>query len=198
MTTDKERRVAEERQRYITWIKNGLAASPDKTQKGIAEALGIAAPQISYLLSGVRGLKVEEIPAVSKYLGISPPQRQYPLVGRVAAGGHVVEVESSEGEQIMVEGPDDLPFETVAVDISGGSLGPGFDGWRAFYSQRYEPFHPDLFRKLCVVGTEDGRVLVKWVRPGAKGYTLHSGLGEIEEDVKIAWAAKVSDLRPAD
>lgn len=184
--------------RFITWIRDGLAAgrSRGKTQTGLAQHLGIAHVQVSRLLNGHRSLKVSEIPIIAEYLEVPPPPRQYPLVGDVGAGGIVTMTEWPGGEPEMVDGPDGLPFGTVAVSVTGGSLGPGFDGWRAFYSDRREPFHESWFRQLCVVGTGDGRVLVKWVRRGNKGYMLMSGTGEIEEDVELVWAAKVSDLRP--
>lgn len=182
--------------RYLAWIRGAIKSQKTKTQQGLAEHMGIAHVQITQLLNGKRALKVNEIPVISEYLGVPPPPRHYPLVGAVGAGGQVLAIDSPGGEQEMVEGPDDLPFGTVAVEIRGGSLGPGFDGWRAFYSDRREPFNDDWFKHLCVVGTVDGRMLVKWVRRGPSSFSLHSGTGEVEEDVAIEWAAKVTDLRP--
>jgi hypothetical protein len=95
----------------------------------------------------------------------------------------------------MVEGPEDSPFGSVAVDIRGDSLGPGFNGWRAFYADRREPFEESWLGRLCVVGTADDRVLIKWVRRGQLGFNLISGTGDIEEDVTLMWAAPVEDLK---
>lgn len=189
-----------EAERYLEWIRGALKSlkAEGKNQSGLAKHMGIAHVQISHLLAGKRSLKVSEIPVIAEYLGVPPPARQYPLVGDVGAGGAVSMIEWPGGEPEMVNGPDDLPFGTVAVTVSGGSLGHGFDGWRAFYSDRREPFHDEWFKQLCVVGTTDGRTLVKWVRRGANGFSLHSGTGEVEENVDITWAAKVSDLRPPD
>lgn len=185
-----------ERNRYLIWLRAGFDSDKGKTQKGLSEALGIAQPQITQLVHGRRGLKVEEVHTVAKYLGISPPSRQYPLVGRVGDDGRMVEIEANEEGSALVDGADDLPFDTVAVEVSGGALGLGFDGWLAFFSQRNEPFSEELLRKLCVVATDDGRVLVKWVRSGAVGHTLHGARGEVEENARLTWAAKVTDLRP--
>lgn len=184
----------DEEQRYIDWIRGGLAVK-GKTQYGLADHLGISHPQVSSLLKGNRKLKVNEIPIIAEYLEIPPPARKFPLLGLVGAGGEIT-MTDWPGEPDMVEGPDDAPFETVCVEIRGGSLGPGFDGWRVFYNDVKEPFHDDWFRHLCVVGTSDGRQLIKWVRKGEEGFNLHSGTGEIEEDVELQWAAKVIDLRP--
>lgn len=187
-----------EAERYRLWIETALEdrKSEGKTRIGLAAHMGLAHSQASQIINGARALKINEIPLISEYLGVPPPPRQYPLVGDVGAGGIVTTIGWPGGEIEMVSGPDDLPFGTVAVTINGGSLGRGFDGWRAFYSDRREPFHEDWFENLCVVGTADGRILVKWVHRGDHGFALHSGTGEVEENVDITWAAKVSDLRP--
>lgn len=185
--------ASQETQRYLDWIQVGLRA-PGKTQKGLAGALNIAHPQITSLLKGTRNLKVDEIPRIAAYLDLPPPARQFPLVGVVGAGGSV-NAQPITDETGWIDGPEDAPIGTVAVDIRGDSLGAGFDGWRAFYSDRREPFLEEWLGQLCVVGTEDDRVLIKWVRRGPSGYTLVSGTGAIEEDVQLTWAAPVLDIR---
>lgn len=189
--------VDAETQRYLSWIKRGLAAGKPygKTQNGVADALGIAHPQITQLLKGVRQLKVPEIPKIAAYLELPPPARQFPLVGHVGAGGAVSSQVVTDDTE-LVDGPEDAPLGTVAVDIRGDSLGPGFEGWRAFYADRREPFAEDWLNRLCVVGTADDRVLIKWVRRGQNGFNLISGTGAIEENVTLMWAAPVEDLRP--
>lgn len=119
-----------------------------------------------------------------------------PVVGIVGAGGDVAYDTALEGDTEPVTRPPGAPDETVAVEIRGDSLGPGFDRWYALYAQRHDPVTRDLVGHLCVVGTEDGRTLIKWVRLGRKGYNLQSGNGAIEENVRLAWGAKVIDLRP--
>lgn len=184
----------QETQRYIDWVRKGLK-QPGKTQKGLAEHLGIAHPQITSLLKGTRQVKVSEIPAMAAYLDMPPPARRFPLLGDVGAGGVVVETEWP-GEPEMVDGPEDAPVGTVAVNIMGDSLGPNFEGWRAFYANRKDPFDDRWIGHLCVVGTADGRVLIKWVRLGSHGFNLISGTGHIEENVSLMWAAKVIDIKP--
>lgn len=187
------RTMEQETQRYIDWIRLGLK-QPRKTQTGIADALGIAHPQISSLLAGKRQLKVNEIPRIAEYLELPPPARRFPLVGWVGGGG-AVNAEAIDDDTEMIAGPEDAPLGAVAVSIRGDSLGHGFNGWRAFYSDRREPFAEDWLGQLCVVGTADDRVLIKWVRRGAHGFNLISGTGEIEENVQLMWAAPVIDLR---
>lgn len=191
---DYQTMIDAETQRYIDWIRKGLKTG-SKTQLGLAEHLGIAHPQITSLLKGTRQLKVSEIPKIAEYLDLPPPARRFPLVGTVGAGGEIVATEWP-GDPEMVEGPEDAPIGTVAVDINGESLGHGFNGWRAFYRDRHEPFHDDWIGQLCVVGTADDRVLIKWVRQGTHGFNLISGTGAVEENVTLMWAAKVIDLKP--
>lgn len=167
-----------------------------KTQVGLAEHMNLSHPQITQLLKGKRQLKVSEIPVIAEYLDIPPPSRLFPLLGDVGAGGQIAQTEWPGGEPDMVDGPDDAPIGTVAVNIAGDSLGHGFDGWRAFYSSRNDPFNEEWLGKLCVVGTADGRTLIKWVRRGTHGYNLISGTGAVEENVTLMWAAKVIDIRP--
>ena len=128
--------------------------------------------------------------------GEGPQSVEVEVVGVAGAGGDVAYDTPIDGERDTIPRPYGAPDDTVAVEIRGHSLGPGFDGWYALYADRREPFGPDLLNQLCIVGTEDGRTLVKWVRRGRKGFNLISGNGAIEEDVKLVWAAKVIDLRP--
>lgn len=187
--------VDQETQRYIDWVRKGLQKQ-GKTQSGLAEHLGIAHPQISSLLKGNRQIKVSEIPAMAEYLEMPPPARMFPILGDVGAGGVVSTTDWPGGEPEMVEGPEDAPVGTVVVNINGDSLGHGFDGWRAFYADRRDPFNDDWIGALCVVGTADGRVLIKWVRKGVEGFNLISGTGAVEENVSLMWAAKVIDIKP--
>jgi phage repressor protein C with HTH and peptisase S24 domain len=56
----------------IAWIRRGLA-KPDKSQRGLAKALGIDPAGVTRLLNGERQLKAAEIAKVARYLGEEPP-----------------------------------------------------------------------------------------------------------------------------
>ena len=129
--------------------------------------------------------------------GEGPESATVPVVGYVGAGGDVVYSEELDGEDTIGR-PSAAPENAVAVQIRGDSLGHGFDRWYAVYDRRQAPVTENLIGVLCVVGTEDGRSLIKWVRKGSrKGrYHLVSGTGAIEEDVPLAWGAEVIDLKP--
>lgn len=62
-----------ETRRYIDWIKRNLDRSRGLTQSGLARHLGVAHPQVTMLLQGKRGLKVDDIPRIASYLGVDPP-----------------------------------------------------------------------------------------------------------------------------
>jgi hypothetical protein len=116
------------------------------------------------------------------------------VVGYVGAGGEAF-FEPIEGGDLL---DADAPPGTVAVKIRGTSLGHGFDGWYALYIDRHDPPTDILVGRLCIVGTRDGRTLIKWVRRSAiRGtFNLQAGTGEVEENVPLDWAAAVIDLRP--
>jgi len=56
----------------IGWIREGLRA-PGKSQRGLAQALGINPSGVSRLLAGARALKLDEIGKISAYLETVPP-----------------------------------------------------------------------------------------------------------------------------
>jgi len=56
----------------IAWIRDGLTM-PGKTQRGLANALGLDPSAISRLLAGERQLRAAEIPVIAAYLDSAPP-----------------------------------------------------------------------------------------------------------------------------
>jgi transcriptional regulator with XRE-family HTH domain len=124
----------------------------------------------------------------------SPPLVR--VVGYVGAGAEAHLYEVAQGDLDEVISPYDATEATVAVEIRGDSLGAFFNRWLVFYDDVRRPVTPDLIGELCVVGLEDGRVLVKQVRRGrAEGlFTLFSATEKPIADVAIAWAAKVNSI----
>lgn len=59
--------------REAEWIKAALARNPEKTQTGLARALGIDKSSVSRLLRGDRRLKFVEARVAADYLGVDPP-----------------------------------------------------------------------------------------------------------------------------
>jgi hypothetical protein len=125
--------------------------------------------------------------------------RYVDLVGYVGAGAET-HFFNDDGPLDEVAAPIGSTEKTVAVEIRGDSLGSFFDRWLVFYDDVHRPISmtSDLVNKLCVVGLEDGRILIKKIqRSKAKGF-FHL-LSQTEPpilDVRIEWAAKVKHMVP--
>lgn len=120
-----------------------------------------------------------------------------PLVGYVGAGAET-HFFSDQGELDRVRAPDGSTEDTIAVEIRGDSLGSFFDRWLVFYDDVRRPVTSDLIGPLCVVGTEDGRILIKKIqRSRAKGlFHLISQTEPPILDIGIEWAARVKNMVP--
>jgi phage repressor protein C with HTH and peptisase S24 domain len=123
-----------------------------------------------------------------------------PLVGYVGAGGTLMfqDGQGPFGEAEMP--PGDIGTTVVAVKVQGDSMsGILEDGSTVYYDNRRDPPDESLFKKLCVVGLADGRVLIKRLYPGSKPghYHLHSTNAAALLDEHVLWAARVSWIAPA-
>lgn len=163
--------------------------------------------------NGIRGLRPDVAERYAKAFRVSPEwllygrgpraakaaataQKKVPLVGYVSAGAEAHFMPA--GELGEVDAPAGATETTVAVEIRGESLGPLFDRWIVYYNDVRRPVTPDLVGQLCVVGLEDGRVLVKKIRRSRVRGLFHliSNTEQPILDVAIEWAAVVTDLRP--
>lgn len=167
------------------WLK-GQKPDTDQHERIVSEArrLGII-PGNSLAMAGV----LDEAPA--------PGPAQCRVVGYVGAGDAAHFYSINQGDIDEVPTPDGASTDTVAVRIVGPSLGPFFDQALAFYDNVQRPVTADLVGRLCIVGLEDGRVLIKKLRRG-KGdlFTLISQTEDPIRDVAVEWAARVIDVRP--
>lgn len=125
-------------------------------------------------------------------------QVMVPLVGYVGAGAATHFFSQDSGHLDEVPAFDGASEATVAVEIRGDSLGSFFDRWLVYYDDVRRPVTSDLINKLCVVGLDDGRILIKKIqRSKARG--LFHLLSQTEEpifDVTIDWAARVKSMVP--
>jgi hypothetical protein len=185
----------------IREIKEGLK-KPGKSKSGLAKALGRTPATVSEILKPPskgkpRQIKAHEVQIIREYLEMDPA---VPVVGIVGASAEAFFYgEGSDNPNETVKPPPGVSVDTVAVEIRGDSLGPGFNGWVAYYDDVRAPITDDLIGWLCVVGLSDGRVLIKIPRRSkTKGlYHLESNVGgEFIPDVEILWAAKVKAVLP--
>lgn len=132
------------------------------------------------------------------WLDTRPGAVEVPLVGYVGAGAEAHFYAESQGPFDMVPAPDGVTPSTVAVEIHGGSLGELFDHWIVFYDDVRSPVTPDLIGRLCIVGLEDDRILIKKIKASkTKGlYHLLSNMEEPILDASVRWAAKVKSMVP--
>ena len=128
--------------------------------------------------------------------GEDPPKPKVNVIGYVGAGAEAHIYDVPPGDLDEVDAPPGSNEATVAVEIRGNSLGPFFNRWLVFYDDIRRPVTPDLIGQLCVVGLEDGRVLIKQVQRG-KADRLYELLSQTEppiRDVAVDWAAKVRSM----
>lgn len=144
-------------------------------------------------------LDVEPAQLVAEgHAGIRARPKMVRLVGYVGAGSQAHFYAAADDPAEEVEAPENASERTVAAEIRGVSLGPAFDRWLVYYDDVRSPVTPDLYHQLCVVGTED-QVLVKIIRPAGAPNHFHlisNGGEEPIFDREVAWAAKVTNMRP--
>lgn len=181
------------------------------TAKDAAEAMGVPVPTYVQHENGVRGFRLKA-DRYARFYRVTPEWLLYgrgevddaptsdsvQVVGLVGAGSVATLFAEGQGQLDEVEAPANSTPNTVALGIRGASLGPAFDEGLVFYDDVRSPVTPDLHGRLCVVGLEDGRVLVKILRAANDG-TYHLISNSAEEPLLnevVAWAARVKDVRP--
>src|SRR5207253_160280 len=150
------------------------------TARAAAAALGVKEPTYIGHENGQRGFKRDSADHYARKFHVSlewlltgkgtkerrplraasDEARYINLVGYVGAGSHT-HFFANEEPLDEVPAPAGSTESTVAVEIRGDSLGSFFDRWLVFYDDVRRPVTTDLINKLCVVGLDDGRILIK-------------------------------------
>lgn len=199
--------------------QNGMAVDPalikarreemKLSQSELARRIGVRQQAIAQVESGqikspkfiialARELRLTIEQATGEPGGVPSP-RMVPIVGIVNAGGSNIMRSGIDGGLGEVEAPEGSTPQTVAVEVRGNSMGGRLeDGDTVFYDDRREPVTADLIGRLCVCETVDGEVLVKKIASGSRPglYHLISYNAEPMFDVKLVWAAKITNIRP--
>ena len=190
-----------------------------KSARSAAKALGIAISTYGAHeraeAPGGRDYGPNEAQRYGRFFGVTPewlltgrkpfpsdePEEPLPgpkvrVVGYVGAGSEAHIYAVAQGDLDEVDPPRGSTEDTVAVEIRGESLGAFFNRWLVFYDDVRRPVTPDLIGELCVVGLEDGRVLIKQVqRSRTEGlFNLISSIEKPILDVAVEWAAKVNSI----
>lgn len=97
------------------WIRRGLTRS-GKTQRGLAEALGIDPAGVNRMLKGLRQLRADEIPKVARYFGDTSPPASLALSTSLdpSPGSGLIEL---SGQEVAV-----IPRFDAAISAGHGSF----------------------------------------------------------------------------
>lgn len=169
-----------------------------------ARDAGIAEGGFRNFMSGrTDSISISSYEALANAVGVSVSTllgEQVPVVGRVGAGQEMFPIDDhAMGDGIdMADAPPGVsPDSVVAVEVAGTSMHPIAAGWLLFYRRDVYGVTDECINKLCVCQIKDGPTYVKEVRHGTNGkFTLTSWNAPPIENVELAWAARVIDIRP--
>ena len=199
------------------WIQQRLRQL-GKTQRGLAQHMGLDPSRITEILNKNRSIKIEEAVEIAEYLetplddlmpklgtAIAQGMRASSLVvGYVGAGEIVLSIDdhAKGGGLYKIEAPQG-EGGGVCVVVRGSSMAPRFkDGEHLGYSRDEGLDLANCYGRECIVQTEDGRQLVKIVEPsGSPGKVTLVSVNSstpIEQNVAVEWIAPVTwvKLRP--
>lgn len=181
----------------------------DMTLETLAERAGISTTYLWRMENGERNVSLKNLTKIAEALdinksdliderGILTTVRIVGLAGASVSDQVLFDCQEQDlGEAPMPPGGTKM---TVAVEIRGSSMrGVGDDGWLFYFEDRREPITDDLLGELCIVGLEDGRVLIKIPHRGsAPGlFHLESRNAAMLADQRIVWAALITAIIPA-
>lgn len=170
------------------------------SKSGLATAMGRKPQVVTMILQGKRQIKAEEIPLITRYLGLSDygmVAAPIPVIGQVGPRNEVHLFDDlSTIEQL--EAPPGLK-QAKGLRVHGDSMTPAFNAGDVliFDEPRYSGAELSLIGEQCVVKITDGPMLVKMLAArGAGGlWTLFSFTSAPLIDVQIEWAAPIVWVR---
>ena len=187
----------------------GARTAAKWSQARLADKVGTAQTTVSSWERGRTEPTREDVQRIADALGLELAELELGessdsvgqfvnVVGWVGAGDAAHFYDASQGPFDQVKAPEDSTENTVAAVVKGASIGRHFDGWYVFYDERREPVTADQIGRLCVVGLPDGRTLLKWLKPSRTPgiYHLESETEPAMSDQEVAWAARVTNMRP--
>lgn len=196
------------------WFRNRLKAlaHKGKSQKKLAEVLGVARPRISEIVSGKRNIKSHEVRAIAEYLELPeatvlshlsdrkrPAMATVALVGYVGAGAVVIPFDDQGALDYIEAPPGASGDDVVAVVVRGNSMWPAYRDGDLIYYMTQPTIIDTCAGQDCVVQLDDGRMLLKTVTRGSEPgtWTLIAHNDAPIENVILAWAAPVQWVRKA-
>lgn len=182
------------------WFQ-GMLIDKGLSQRQLARAIGLDPSAVSLMLRGKRKMDVQEAGVVAKALGVSVDEvlRHAGVAvergegpGRCAVVGWVDDQGLVHDESLgVVDGPRDTGL--VCLRVQAREV---MDGWLLFYRE-ISGVSLEAVGRLCVVGLEDGRKLLRPVRRGyGQGeFVLGGWWNERSGSVRLVSAAPVLWMR---
>jgi hypothetical protein len=169
----------------------------DEGRTGVnVETIAALAPVLSTTIAWLLDASgPEELDEATEFQPKKPMSR---VVGYAGAGATTHFYTLPEQDLDEVEAPIGATPYTRAIEIRGQSLGRMFDRWYAFFDDVRSPVTNDLLGHLCVIGTADGRTLIKKIERGSHAglFKLVSEREDPIEEAQIEWAARVTQMSP--
>lgn len=185
-----------------------IRKSKDLSMRGLADLVGCEPSTISKLEKDQRRLTDKWLRRLAAALHCSEQELlggsgMVRVVGRVGAGQKMFPYDDLETGDGLREVPPPFGMNAdsiCAAEVCGPSMYPFIkEGWLLFYRKTHEGVLEEEIGALCVCATEDGARYIKELRRGSEPgrFTLWSWNAPAMENVRLAWAAKVLDIRPS-
>lgn len=174
------------------------------SQQALGAAVGSSGPQIHRLENNARELTKSWAERLAKPLGTTAIDILFgvsddvPLVGFVGAGA---EAHFYDHDSVIdfVERPPGAPQSIVAAEVRGNSM-PGIAeaNWLIYFDKSKIAPTDDLINRLCVIGLEEGQIVVKKLGRGSEPgrFTLYSSGEPPMENKTVLWASPVEWIKP--
>lgn len=183
------------------------------SQAQVGEHFGITAKAVSMWERDKNSPDPDRLPALARFLGVSNDllltgrestkriMAGPPLVGYVGAGGQFFPLDDhamGQGMDVAEPPPGGDEDAAVAVKVRGHSMHPVYrDGDTLYYTRNRANDWMALIGRDCIAGLQDGRVMVKVLRPGTQRnrWTLASYNSPDLDNVEISWVAPIRWIR---
>lgn len=190
------------------WLKSALKQaklSQAELSRRLTEELGrsIDRAAVNKMTIDQRKIAADELIAIEKITGVAAPTqanspRTVPLLGKVSAGAIMEIMSEAQGPFDEVEVFSGDQEATAAAEIKGDCMGPLLDGWLVFWDNSRTVSPKDQVGKICVIGMDDGRIMLKKLTNGSIPgmFTLLSQFEPPIYDALVKWASPVTSMRP--
>ena len=191
------------------WFQN-MCRTSDRSQRKLAQTLGIDPSAVSLMFRGERNMQLDEAAKIAKFFGVSYEEvlkrAGIPLKDITPSGGRVKIAGTIDAHGVVTSGVHlgDLPFVRGANDATlalryDTSFTPAepYDHWCLYYIPQ-TGVSAEAVGRLCVVDLADNTRKVRFVRRAFDGgeYALSDLCGQVNERAQVVHASPVLFIRP--